>query len=143
LQYRLWDIDIIIRRTLIYSVLTVILALFYFACILALQQAFRSLTGNTSSIAIVISTLAIAALFSPLRKRLQNFIDRRFYRRKYDAARTLETFSAAARDEVELGKLTDQLLSAAGEAMQPVSIFLWVKPTRLNKLNRGGDHPKA
>jgi hypothetical protein len=135
LRSHLWDIDILIRRTLIYAVITASLALCYFGSVLALQQVFRSVTGETSPIAIVLSTLVIAALFTPLRRGLQNFIDRRFYRRKYDADQALEAFRVAARNEVELGKLTDELLVAAGEAMQPRSIFLWLKPTKVRKPN--------
>jgi hypothetical protein len=133
LKYRLYDIDIIIRRTLVYTVLSVMLAVIYFGSVLALQQVFRSVTGETSPIAIVLSTLVIAALFAPLRRGLQNFVDRRFYRRTYDAARTLESFSAAARNEVELSKLTDQLLKVAGEAIQPQSISLWLQPSAGHK----------
>lgn len=130
---RLWAIDAIINKTLVYAALTATLALFYFGSVLALQQVFRSLTGDVSPIAIVISTLTIAALFAPLRKRMQYFIDRRFYRQKYSASLTLENFSAAARNEVELGKLTDQLLKVAGEAIQPQSISLWLQPSAGNK----------
>jgi len=143
LRSRLWDIDAIINKTLVYTALTATLALLYFGSVLALQQAFRSLTGDVSPIAIVISTLTIAALFAPLRKRIQDFIDRRFYRQKYSAALTLENFSAAARDEVELGKLTDELLAVAGQAMQPRSIFLWLKPARVNKPQGQEDRQKV
>jgi hypothetical protein len=128
LRFHLWNIDILIRRTLIYTTLTASLALVYFASVLVLQKIFRLVTGDTAPIVIVLSTLAIAALFTPLRKRLQDFIDRRFYRRKYDSARTLQAFSTAARDEVELEKLTILLVSAASEAMQPVSLSFWLKP---------------
>jgi hypothetical protein len=139
LKYRLYEIDIILSRTLLYSVLTVTLALIYFGSVLVLQQVLRTSTGETSPITIVLSTLVIAALFTPLRRRLQNFIDRRFYRAKYDAARTLESFSAAARDEVEIGKLTDRLLSVAGETMQPLSISLWFKPKATGKQFKNAD----
>jgi hypothetical protein len=129
LRSRLWDIDTIINKALVYTALTVTLALLYFGSVLTLQQLFRFVTRNTSPIAIVISTLSIAALFAPLRKRLQGFIDRRFYRSKYNADRTMESFSAAARNEVELNKLTNQLLQVAQEAMQPQSIFFWLNPS--------------
>jgi len=127
LRYHLWDIDILIRRTLIYTLLTATLALFYFGSILVLQQIFRFMTGNTSSIAIVISTLAIAALFAPLRKRVQNFIDRSFYRQKYDAARALEEFNAATRREVQLERLTSLLVSVVEETVHPDGIWMWIR----------------
>ena len=118
---------ILIRRTLIYTLLTATLALFYFGSILVLQQIFRFMTGNTSSIAIVISTLAIAALFAPLRKRVQNFIDRSFYRQKYDAARALEEFNAATRREVQLERLTSLLVSVVEETVHPDGIWMWIR----------------
>ena len=140
LKYRLYDIDIIIRRTLVYSVLTALLALVYFGSVVLLQQLFRALTGEALQTEgpTVISTLAIAALFAPLRRRVQNAIDRRFYRRKYDAAKTLAAFGATMRDEVDLNRLTDQLVAVVEETMQPESVSLWLKDFNA-KTPRHGD----
>ncbi len=127
LRYRLFDIDVIIRKTLVYSVLTGVAG----ADLLRRRGAGAATHpidhGKSSDLAIVVSTLVIAALFFPLRRRVQNAIDRRFYRRKYDAAKTLAAFSATVRDEVELEKLTAELLNVVNETMQPAQVSLWLK----------------
>jgi Zn-dependent protease with chaperone function len=129
-RYRLFDIDVIIRRTLIYAILSGLLAVGYLASVLILQNLFGLLTGNSrSELTTVISTLAIAAVFVPLRGAVQRVIDRRLYRRKYDAARTLAAFAAAARDEVELDRLSRQLVTTVQDAMQPEAVSLWLKPS--------------
>jgi hypothetical protein len=129
LKYRLYDIDLIIRRTLVYSVLTLLLALVYLGSVLVLQEFIRAITGQGSDLAIVVSTLGIAALFNPLRSRVQQVIDRRFYRRKYDAQQVLAAFGTAARDEVELDELKGKLLGVVSETMQPATLSVWLKPT--------------
>jgi hypothetical protein len=127
LRYRLYEIDIIINRTLVYGALTVTLVAVYVGSVLSIQYAFRGLTGSESQLAIVASTLLIAALFNPLRRRVQNFIDHSFYRRKYDAARTLEVFSAKLRDERDIDTLNSELLSTVRETMQPEHVSLWLR----------------
>ena len=127
LRYNLWDIDLIIRRTLQYTLLTGLLLLVYFGTILVLQNLFVSFAGQRSQVVVVISTLTIAALFNPLRIRVQKFIDSRFYRQKYDAEQALAQFAATARNEVDMDKLTASLLGVVAEAIHPESISLWIQ----------------
>jgi hypothetical protein len=130
LRSRLFDIDVVINRTLVYGSLTIMLLLVYFGGVTATQALFSALTGQQElpQLAMVVSTLAIAALFDPLRRRIQSFIDRRFYRRKYDAAKTLEAFSWKLRDETDLDALSDDLISVVTETMQPEHASLWLRP---------------
>src|SRR5216683_1076053 len=130
LRYRLYDIDVLINRTLVYGSLTALLALLYFSLIFALQSLFQGMFHQNNAVAIVVSTLVIAALFQPLRHRIQRVIDRRFYRRKYDAARTLAQFSATLRNEVDLQQLRESLVAVVEETMQPAHVSLWVRPTQ-------------
>jgi hypothetical protein len=129
LRYHLWDIDLVINRTLVYTVVTGLLLVAYFVLVIALQSLFRALTGQTAALAIIISTLVVATLFQPLRARVQRFIDRRFYRRRYDPARTLTEFGARVRNEIELPAVTNELISVVCETMQPASISLWLPPS--------------
>jgi hypothetical protein len=130
LRYRLYNIDLLINRTLVYGTLTATLIAVYFGGVAATQTIFRALTGQEQQpqLAIVVSTLVIAALFNPLRRRIQSFIDRRFYRSKYDAAKTLEAFSAKLRDETDLDALSDDLVGVVRETMQPAHVSLWLRP---------------
>ncbi|MGH3146080.1 MAG: hypothetical protein ACRDTR_09800 [Rubrobacter sp.] len=130
LRYRLYDIDVIINRTLVYGAMTVTLALVYFGSVVGLQYVFRALTGQESRLAVVASTLAIAALFNPLRRRVQAFVNRRFYRKKYDAERVLADFSARLRDETDLERLGDDLISVVGETVQPEHVRVWLRPSK-------------
>jgi hypothetical protein len=130
LRSGLWDVDVVINRTLVYGSLTAMLAAVYFGGVTATQAILRMLTGQEEQpqLAIVVSTLVIAALFSPLRRRIQGFIDRRFYRSKYDARTTLEAFSAKLRDETDLDALSDDLVGVVRETMQPAHVTLWMRP---------------
>jgi hypothetical protein len=130
LRYRLYDIDVVINRALVYGSLSATLAALYLGGVATTQVIFRTLTGQEQQpqLAIVASTLVIAALFNPLRHRIQSFIDRRFYRRKYDARKTLETFSARLRDETDLQTLNGELTRVVQETMQPAHVSLWLRP---------------
>jgi hypothetical protein len=141
LRYHLWHIDIIINRTLVYGALTVSLALVYFGGVAATEAIFRTFTGQEQQhqLAIVISTLVIAALFNPLRRPIQAFIDRRFYRRKYDARKTLESFSAKMRNETDLDALSDDLVGVVRETMQPAHVSLWLRPDSAAKDKGSGE----
>ncbi|HEX5699838.1 MAG TPA: hypothetical protein VFX77_04270 [Rubrobacter sp.] len=132
LKYRLYDIDVVINRTLVYGSLTVLLALLYFGGVTATQALFQTLTGQERlpQLVIVASTLIIAALFNPLRRRIQSFIDRRFYRRKYDARKTLEAFSAKLRDKTDLEALNSELVGVVRVTMQPAHVSLWLRPNQ-------------
>jgi hypothetical protein len=142
LRYRLYDIDILINRTLVYGSLTALLAVVYFGGVYGAQALLNTLlpaqAGRQSPVIIVASTLLIAALFTPLRRRLQSTVDRRFYRRKYDAARTLARFSMTLRSEVNLDGLRTQLVGVVDETMQPVHVSLWLREPAARLLPAGG-----
>jgi len=133
LRSHLFDIDLLINRTLVYGLLTAMLALVYFGSIVVSQRVFVGLTGEQSTLAVVTCTLVIAALFNPLRRRIQSFIDRRFYRRKYDARKTLEAFSAKLRNETNLDALNAELVGVVRETMQPTHVSLWLRPDTTSK----------
>ena len=137
LKYRLYDIDTIINRTLVYGLLTVTLVALYFGGIVVLQRLFVVLAGQRSTLAVVASTLLIAALFTPLRRRIQAFIDRRFYRSKNDAGKTLEAFTAKLRAETDLIALSDDLVRVVRETMQPAHVSLWLRPDAAARRSEG------
>ena len=136
LRSRLFDIDVLINRTLVYGSLTLMLLLVYFGGVVGLQAVFRVLSGQESTLAVVASTLAIAALFNPLRRRVQALVDRRFYRRKYDAAKTLAAFNSRLREETALDALSNDLLGVVKGTMQPEHVSLWVRPEAVHKGNQ-------
>jgi hypothetical protein len=133
LRSRLFDIDVLINRALVYGSLTAMVIGLYFGGIVLLQRLFVVLTGEQSTVAVVASTLMIAALFNPLRRRIQAFIDRRFYRRKYDARKTLEAFAAKLREETDLDALNAELVGVVRETMQPAHVSLWLRPDTISK----------
>jgi hypothetical protein len=127
LRYRLYDIDLLINRTLVYGSLSVTLIAFYFGAVVVLQRLFVALTGQQSTLATIVATLAIAALFNPLRRRIQSFIDRRFYRKRYDMGKTLDEFSFTLRDETDIGALGNDLVGVVRETMQPAHVSVWLR----------------
>jgi hypothetical protein len=138
LRYRLWDIDVIINRALVYGVLTGLLLVIFFGGVTLLENVFRTFTGQGNQLAVVISTLSIAGLFNPLRLRVQDAIDRRFYRQKYDAAQALASFANTVRDEVDLARMENALIAAVDETMQPEHVSLWLKAGFVPKSNPHG-----
>jgi hypothetical protein len=138
-RHRLYDIDLLINRTLVYGVLTTTLVALYLGGVVVLQRIFVALTGEQSTLAVVASTLVIAALFNPLRRRIQSFIDRRFYRRKYDARKTLEAFSIKLRDETDLEALNENLVGVVAETMQPAYASVWLRPASDRSVERLDD----
>jgi hypothetical protein len=143
LRYHLYNIDLIINRTLVYGPLTAVLVGVYFGSIVVLQLLFRALTGEESQLVVVASTLSIAALFNPSRRRIQGFIDRSFYRRKYDAVKTLEAFSARLRDETDLDALSHDLVGVVRGTMQPAHVSLWLRPDPAPKGGEGSGEPRG
>jgi len=134
LRSRLFDVDVLINRTVDYGLLTAMLVALYFSGVVVLQRVFVVLTGQKSTLAVVASTLLVAALFTPFRHRIQSFIDRRFYRKKYDARKTIEDFSAKLRDETDLDALSEDLVGMVRETVQPAHVSLWLRP-------RAGSNP--
>ncbi len=136
LRYNLYDIDLVINRTLVYGSLTILLAATYYGSVAVLQGLFRAFTEQQSTLAVVASTLVIAALFNPLRRHIQSFVDRRFYRRKYDARKTLEAFSTKLKNETDLEALNNDLVGVVRETMQPAHVSLWLRPDPAQKGER-------
>ncbi len=136
LRSRLYDIDVLINRTLVYGTLTILLALVYFGLVIGGQHLLVSLLGQSNAVVLVVSTLVVAALFQPLRQRIQRTVDRRFYRSKYDAAKIVAAFSATLRQEVDLDQLREHLLAVVQETMQPAHISLWLRKTEQERKPR-------